>query len=98
MLHCQARSYPGAMPGAGYDAIVLAGGSGSRMDGADKASLTIAGTTLLDRVLAAVGGAATVVVVGAATSHPTAGHVDPRAPGRHRPGGGHPRRAGADRR
>lgn len=64
MLHCQARSYPGAMPGAGYDAIVLAGGSGSRMDGADKASLTIAGTTLLDRVLAAVGGAGTVVVVG----------------------------------
>ncbi|HEX3908051.1 MAG TPA: NTP transferase domain-containing protein [Mycobacteriales bacterium] len=52
------------MPGPEYDAIVLAGGSGTRMDGADKASLTVAGTTLLDRVLAAVAGAATVVVVG----------------------------------
>ena len=65
MLHHRARSYAGSMPGPRYDAIVLAGGSGSRMDGADKASLTVAGTSLLERVLTAVAGAATVVVVGA---------------------------------
>jgi molybdopterin-guanine dinucleotide biosynthesis protein A len=65
MLHRPERSYPDAMPGPGYDAIVLAGGSGSRMDGADKAALTVGGTTLLDRVLATVPGAATVIVVGA---------------------------------
>lgn len=65
MLHRRDRSYPDAMSAVEYDAIVLAGGSGSRMDGADKASLTIAGTTLLDRVLAAVTGATTIVVVGA---------------------------------
>ena len=53
------------MPGVEYDANVLAGGSGTRMAGADKVALTVDGTTLLDRVLTAVAGAATVVVVGA---------------------------------
>jgi molybdopterin-guanine dinucleotide biosynthesis protein A len=47
-----------------YDAIVLAGGSGARMGGDDKPALVVDGVTLLDRVLAAVAGAGTVVVVG----------------------------------
>ncbi|MGI8983704.1 MAG: molybdenum cofactor guanylyltransferase [Acidimicrobiales bacterium] len=34
-------------------AIILAGGAGRRMGGADKAALVVGGTTLLDRVLAA---------------------------------------------
>jgi molybdopterin-guanine dinucleotide biosynthesis protein A len=49
---------------AGYDAIVLAGGSAARMGTTDKPGLDVDGTTLLDRVLAAVAGAGTVVVVG----------------------------------
>ena len=52
------------MPDAPYDAIVLAGGRASRLDGADKAAIDIAGRTSLDRVLGAVAGAGTVVVVG----------------------------------
>jgi molybdopterin-guanine dinucleotide biosynthesis protein A len=47
-----------------YDAVVLAGGEGRRLDGADKALLRVGGRTLLDRMLAAVTGAATVAVVG----------------------------------
>jgi molybdopterin-guanine dinucleotide biosynthesis protein A len=47
-----------------YDAIVLAGGSAVRMGSADKPALLIDGVALLDRVLAAVAGAGTVVVVG----------------------------------
>ncbi len=55
-----------------YDALVLAGGGGRRMGGADKPALTVGGVTLLDRVLAACPGAATTVVVGPArdTSRP----------------------------
>jgi molybdopterin-guanine dinucleotide biosynthesis protein A len=49
---------------AGYDAIVLAGGSASRLGRTDKAALLVDGITLLDRVLAAVADAETVVVVG----------------------------------
>jgi molybdopterin-guanine dinucleotide biosynthesis protein A len=48
----------------GYDAIVLAGGSARRLGRTDKAALLVDGITLLDRVLAAVAGAKTVVVVG----------------------------------
>jgi molybdopterin-guanine dinucleotide biosynthesis protein A len=48
----------------GYDAIVLAGGSATRMGSADKSALSIDGITLLDRVLAAVSAAENVVVVG----------------------------------
>lgn len=48
----------------GYDAIVLAGGAGARVGGADKAALEVGGVALLDRVLAALSGAGTVVVVG----------------------------------
>jgi molybdopterin-guanine dinucleotide biosynthesis protein A len=49
-----------------FDAIVLAGGEGRRMGpgGADKAILDVGGSRLLDRVVAAVQGARTIVVVG----------------------------------
>jgi molybdopterin-guanine dinucleotide biosynthesis protein A len=47
-----------------YDAIVLAGGAGRRLGGADKALLTVGGRTLLAHALDAVAGADSVVVVG----------------------------------
>ena len=47
-----------------HDAVVLAGGRGSRLGGADKPSVRVGGRTLLDRVLAACRDAATTVVVG----------------------------------
>ncbi len=47
-----------------YDAIIVAGGQGSRMGGVSKADLDIGGRRLLDIVLSAVTGAATTVVVG----------------------------------
>lgn len=52
------------MAGSSYDAIVLAGGRGSRLGGADKAALSLGGETLLQRVLTAVADAGRVVVVG----------------------------------
>ncbi|MFG3224462.1 molybdenum cofactor guanylyltransferase [Kitasatospora sp. NPDC048194] len=53
-----------------YDVIVPAGGAARRLGGADKPGLSVGGTTLLDRVLAACTGARTTVVVGPA--RPTA--------------------------
>lgn len=50
-------------PPGEFDALVLAGGSSTRL-GADKTRLTIGGTSLLDRVLAATRDAARVIVVG----------------------------------
>ena len=47
-----------------YDAVVLAGGSGARLGGIDKAEVVVGGERLLDRVLAACAGARSVVVVG----------------------------------
>jgi molybdopterin-guanine dinucleotide biosynthesis protein A len=47
-----------------FDAIVLAGGSARRLDGADKPALLVGESTLLDRVLAAAHGARCRVVVG----------------------------------
>lgn len=47
-----------------WDAVVLAGGRGSRLGGVDKASLELGGETLLTRTLRAVAGAGRVVVVG----------------------------------
>ena len=47
-----------------YDAVLLAGGTARRLGGVDKPGLLVGGSTLLDRVLAAVGGATQVVVVG----------------------------------
>ncbi|GGC78428.1 hypothetical protein GCM10011512_01250 [Tersicoccus solisilvae] len=55
----------GPPDGIELDAIVLAGGRGSRLGGIDKAALTLDGKPLLDRALDAVDGVAgTVVVVG----------------------------------
>lgn len=51
-----------------YDAIVLAGGRATRLDGADKAAVEVDGRRLLDRALDAVVAARTVVVVGDAPS------------------------------
>lgn len=53
----------GTVAPAPYDAVVLAGGASRRM-GTDKTRLVVGGVALLDRVLAAVPDAATVVVVG----------------------------------
>ncbi|HZC27234.1 MAG TPA: NTP transferase domain-containing protein [Actinopolymorphaceae bacterium] len=47
-----------------YDAVVLAGGSARRFAGADKVMFAVAGTPMLARVLSAVAGARTTVVVG----------------------------------
>jgi molybdopterin-guanine dinucleotide biosynthesis protein A len=47
-----------------YAAVILAGGTAVRMDGVDKAGVEYAGRTLLEHALAAVSGAAEVVVVG----------------------------------
>lgn len=44
--------------------MVLAGGTGARMGGVDKAALDLNGVTLLERALAATGSATEVVVVG----------------------------------
>jgi molybdopterin-guanine dinucleotide biosynthesis protein A len=45
-------------------AVILAGGTATRLDGADKASLEHAGTTFLEHALAATSDATEVVVVG----------------------------------
>ncbi|MEV0243497.1 NTP transferase domain-containing protein [Streptomyces sp. NPDC050674] len=55
---------------AGYDAVVLAGGAARRLGGTDKPGVRVGGRALLDRVLAACGGARTAVVV--AAPRPTA--------------------------
>ena len=49
---------------AGYDAVVLAGGSARRLGGVDKPGLAVGGTPMLDRVLAGCAQARTTVVVG----------------------------------
>lgn len=54
----------GEMEALGYGAIVLAGGAGRRMGGRDKPSVLVAGSSMLDRVLAAVPDAEPRVVVG----------------------------------
>ncbi|MFC4785727.1 molybdenum cofactor guanylyltransferase [Nocardioides sp. MAHUQ-72] len=48
----------------GFSAVVLAGGTAARLDGADKASLEHAGRTLLEWAIDALLDAAEVVVVG----------------------------------
>jgi molybdopterin-guanine dinucleotide biosynthesis protein A len=55
---------PGAEPSAPFDAVVLAGGRGSRIGGRDKATIDVGGRTLLEGVLDAVGHARQTVVVG----------------------------------
>jgi len=51
-----------------FAAVLLAGGRGSRMGGVHKPALVVAGSTLLDRSLAAVADAEPVVVVGPSTT------------------------------
>ncbi|MFL6072349.1 MAG: molybdenum cofactor guanylyltransferase [Mycobacteriales bacterium] len=53
-----------------YDAVILAGGRGSRLGGVDKPALEVGDRTLLERVLAAVTGAGRVVVAGPAAPPP----------------------------
>jgi molybdopterin-guanine dinucleotide biosynthesis protein A len=64
-------------------AVVLAGGTATRMDGIDKASIEIHGVTLLERALAATLTAPEVVVVGrqVPTSRPTTWTVEEPAGG-----------------
>ncbi|KQO48676.1 MULTISPECIES: molybdenum cofactor guanylyltransferase [unclassified Frigoribacterium] len=47
-----------------FDAVLLAGGRASRVQGADKTGFTSGDATLLDRAVEAAGGARTLVVVG----------------------------------
>lgn len=47
-----------------FDAVILCGGSGRRLDGADKAALVVGGRSLLDRAVAAVTSASTTIAVG----------------------------------
>jgi molybdopterin-guanine dinucleotide biosynthesis protein A len=47
-----------------FDAVVLAGGAGQRLGGADKAAVTVGGATLLQRALDAVAEAERIVAVG----------------------------------
>lgn len=49
-----------------FDAIVLCGGSARRLDGADKKTVVVGGMSLLDRAVAAVGDAVTIIAVGPA--------------------------------
>ena len=49
---------------APFDAVILAGGRGRRLGGADKPGLLVGGRSLLAGVVAAVGGAGRVVVAG----------------------------------
>ena len=55
------------------DLILLAGGRGSRLGGAEKPAVTVAGRTLLSRALDARALAARTVVVGPESSRPAAG-------------------------
>ena len=52
------------IPATRLAAVVLTGGTGVRLGGADKASIELAGTTLLEHALAATAEADEVVVVG----------------------------------
>jgi molybdopterin-guanine dinucleotide biosynthesis protein A len=60
------------MGGVTWAAVILTGGTAARLDGTDKAALAHAGRSLLEHALAAVTGAADVVVVGpeVSTSRP----------------------------
>lgn len=53
-----------APPTSTYDAIILAGGAGRRLGGADKALVVVGADRLLDRAVAAVRDAGRIIVVG----------------------------------
>ncbi|MEV4621771.1 NTP transferase domain-containing protein [Asanoa sp. NPDC049573] len=55
---------------AGFAAVVLAGGAGRRMGGPDKPSVMVAGRSMRDRVLDALAGADSRVVVGGSCDVP----------------------------
>ncbi|WP_457972486.1 molybdenum cofactor guanylyltransferase [Arthrobacter sp. D1-17] len=56
-----------------FDTIILAGGRSSRLGGSPKSELTYDGGTLLERTIAAAGGARHIVVVGPVTEALPAG-------------------------
>jgi molybdopterin-guanine dinucleotide biosynthesis protein A len=56
-----------------FDTIILAGGRSSRLGGSPKSELTYDGGTLLERTIAAAGGARHIVVVGPVTGALPAG-------------------------
>ncbi len=58
------------MSDGAVDAIVLAGGRGTRLGGADKGALDVGGRTLLQRALDATSACARVVVVGDVVAPP----------------------------
>ncbi|MFI6576413.1 molybdenum cofactor guanylyltransferase [Nocardiopsis sp. NPDC050513] len=71
-------------PSGGIDAVVLAGGAAQRMGGADKPGLSVAGRTLLERVVDAVrahDADARVIVVGPPRESPPALYVREDPPG-----------------
>jgi molybdopterin-guanine dinucleotide biosynthesis protein A len=71
----------GTVAEVAYDAVVLAGGRATRLDGTSKAGLVVDGQRLLDRALAAGARARQVVVVGppelADAVRPTPGRAAP---------------------
>jgi molybdopterin-guanine dinucleotide biosynthesis protein A len=67
-----------------WAAVILTGGTASRLGGLDKGALELAGRSLLDRALAAVADADEVVVVGPASGLPPEVRVTREDP----PGGG----------
>ncbi|MGD9958657.1 molybdenum cofactor guanylyltransferase [Nocardioides sp.] len=52
------------MPSPAFAAVILAGGTGRRVDGADKSAIDLDGRTLLQHTIAAVARATEIVVVG----------------------------------
>lgn len=83
------------MPTQMFDAVVLAGGRGTRLGGADKPGLVVGGQTMLGSVVAALlsAGAGQVVVVGPerpAVLTPGTGGGGSSGPGTGRPSGGAP--------
>jgi molybdopterin-guanine dinucleotide biosynthesis protein A len=69
---------------ARFAAVVLAGGAGRRMGRSDKPSIVVGGRSLRDRVLDAVAGAETTVVVGGSADVPAGVRYTREEP----PGGG----------
>jgi len=69
---------------SGYDAVLLAGGTASRLGGVDKPALRVDGVAMLDRVLAAVASAQRQILVGPMADSPPGTVVTREDP----PGGG----------
>src|SRR4051794_8978521 len=70
--------------GMSWAAVILTGGTATRLGGLDKASLELADRSLLDHALAAVAGADEVVVVGPRAPAPAGVRFTREEP----PGGG----------